>query len=120
MSNKRTYSLRGSSMVEVLIALAITSFCMSLAVVIYLNIQKSSLPFFKVTAVELAEFYMKETLDKSSFFEESYVAEEFTVKKNISPSVNFPDCSLVRIIVFNGTKKKIFELESLVHQQDYK
>ncbi len=84
-------------MVEVLIALAITSFCASLAVVIYLNIQKSSLPFFKVKAVELAEYYMKETLEKNTLFEESYTAEEFTVKKTIGSADSFPDCSLVRI-----------------------
>ena len=103
-------------MVEVLIALAITSFCASLAAIIYLNIQRSSLPFFKVKAVELAEFYMKETLDKKIFFDESYVAEEFTVKKIIGSSDIFPDCPLVRIIVFDVTKKKIFELESLVRR----
>lgn len=106
-------------MVEVLIALAITSFCASLAVIIYLNIQKSSLPFFKVKAVELAEFYMKETLDKSTFTDENYVEEEFTIKKTIGSAENFLDCSLIRIIVFDGTKKKVFELESLVHRQNY-
>jgi hypothetical protein len=106
--------VKGSSIVEVLIALAITSFCASLAVVIYLNIQKSSLPFFKVKAIELAEFYMKETLDKSTFFEESYNAEEFTVKKTIIGSAIFPDCYQLRIIVFDASRKKIHELETTV------
>jgi len=101
-------------MVEVLIALAITSFCASLAVVIYLNLQKSSLPFLKVKAIELAEQYMKESLDHYSLFDESYIAEEFTVKKNVVPSENFPDCSTIRILVFDVSKKKIHELETEV------
>lgn len=101
-----------------LIALAITSFCASLAVIIYLNIQKSSLPFFKMKAVELAEQYMKETLDKRSFFEESYKAEEFSVKKTLSSSENFPDCATIRIIVFDNSKNKLHELETMVYKEN--
>lgn len=119
MHSKKTTYLKGSSIIEVLIALAITSFCASLAVVIYLNIQKSSLPFFKMKAVELAEHYMKETLEKRSFFEESYKAEEFSVKKTLSTSENFPDCVNLRIIVFDNSKKKLHELETLVYKGNY-
>lgn len=108
--------LIGNTIIEVLIALAITSFCSSLAVVIYLNIQKSSLSFFKIKGVELAELHMKETLQKKTFFEESYKDEEFTVKKTITSNEIFPDCYVVRMIVFDGTKKKIFELESSVYR----
>lgn len=109
----RNIRLQGSSMVEVLIALAITSFCASLAVVIYLNIQKSSLPFFKVKAVELAEYYMKQTLDTMDFSEEDYKAEEFMVKRSVAPSADFPDCLLIRIIVFDASRKRLYELETL-------
>jgi hypothetical protein len=107
--------VKGSSMVEVLIAFAITSFCASLAFIIYLNIQKSSLPFFKIKAVELAELYMRETLEKNTLFEESYIAEEFSAKKTIVGINSYPDCSLVRIIVFDSFKKKIYELETMVY-----
>jgi len=108
--------LKGSSIVEVLIALAIICFCASLASVIYLNIQKSSLPFFKMKAVEVAEYYMKETLDKRSFFEETYKAEEFSVKKTLADSENFPDCINLRIIVFDNSKRKLYEMETLVYK----
>ncbi|MCC6370240.1 MAG: hypothetical protein IT236_04470 [Bacteroidia bacterium] len=99
---------------EVLIALAITSFCMSLAVVIYLNIQKSSLPFFKIKAVEMADYYLSKTLREKTFYEESFKAEEFTVKKFVSRNAMFSDAWLVRMIVFDGTRKKLFELETIV------
>jgi hypothetical protein len=114
------FRIKGSSIMEVLIALAITSFCASLAIVIYLNIQKSSLPFFKIKAIELAELYMKETLDKSTFFEESYTAEEFTAKKTVGSDERFPDCYRVRIIVFDASKKKLYELQTLVYSTFYK
>jgi hypothetical protein len=112
---KRKY-VKGNTIIEVMIALAITSFCVGLATIIYLNIQKGSLPFFKVKAVELAEFYMKETLDKNSFYEETYKAEEFVVKKSVSLHESFNDCYLVRMIVYDGSKKKIAELETVVHK----
>ena len=114
MKSVLTYKLKGSSIIEVLIALALTSFCASLAAIIYLNLQKSSLPFFKVKAVELAEYCMQQTKEKHLLMDENYSAEEFTVKKTISTSETFPDCSLVRVFVFDGSKKKIVELESLI------
>lgn len=108
--------LKGNTIIEVLIALAITSFCSSLAVIIYLNIQKSSLPFFKIKAVELAEYHMTETLQKRTFTEEAYKDEEFTVKKTISSHQTFSDCYLIRMVVFDANKKKLFELETTVHR----
>lgn len=110
--------LRGNTIIEVLIALAITSFCASLATVIYLNIQKNSLPFFKIKAMELAEFYMKETLDQRTYYEETYKAEEFTVKKTIAANASFGDCYVVRMLVFDTNKKKITELETIVHKDN--
>lgn len=111
----KTY-LKGNSIIEVLIALAITSFCASLAVIIYLNIQKSSLPFFKIKAVELAEFYMKKTIAEHTFEDELIKAEEFSVKKNVAAHELFNDCYVIRMIVFDGSKKKVFELESTVYK----
>jgi hypothetical protein len=101
---------------EVLIAMVIISVCSSLAMVMYLNIQRSSRSFFKMKAVELCEFYMKETMDKKSYFEETWQAEEFTVKKAITAHEVFSDCAVIRIIVFDGVKKKIGELETVVMQ----
>jgi hypothetical protein len=112
---KRKY-VKGNTIIEVMIALAITSFCASLAMIIYLNIQKSSLPFFKVKAVELAELYMRETLDAGTFSDDIYKAEEFTVKKTVSPHVYFNDCYVIRMIVFDVSKKKITELETIVNR----
>lgn len=108
--------LKGNTIIEVLIALAITAFCSGLAVIIYLNIQKSSLPFFKIKAVELAEFHIKETIQNKVFIDEVYKDEEFTVKKTIVPHQLFNDCYAIRIIVFDGNKKKLFELERTVYR----
>ncbi len=108
--------LKGNTIIEVLIALAITAFCSGLAVIIYLNIQKSSLPFFKIKAVELAEIHMRETLQQKKFTDETYKDEEFSVKKTIAIHEVFNDCYLIRMVVFDITKKKVFELETVVYR----
>jgi hypothetical protein len=115
MKGLRKKQVKGGTIVEVLIALAIMSFCASLAVIIYLNIQKSSLPFFKLKAVELSEFYMKEAFDKETFSDETFKAEEFTIKKSVTTHGLFSDCYLVRIIVFDNSKKKLHELEAATY-----
>jgi len=106
--------VKGNTIIEVLIAMAILAFCSSLAVVIYLNIQKSSLPFFKIKAVELAEQYMNKSVMNSEFTDEGFQAEEFTVKRTINSPQLYPDCYVLRILVFDSNKKKIHELEQIV------
>jgi prepilin-type N-terminal cleavage/methylation domain-containing protein len=103
--------LKGNTIIEVLIALAILAFCSSLAVVIYLNIQKSSLPFFRLKAVELAEKHMSNTFNSKEFSDGNFQEEEFTVKRIVTTSPSFPDCVLIRVIVFDVNKKKVHEIE---------
>lgn len=107
--------IKGSTIVEVLIALAITSFALVLASLIYLQVQKSTTPFFKVKAIELAEYYMKATLNERALIDESFQKEEFTIKRIVTPSSLFGDCQIIRIIVFNRTNKKIHELGTVVY-----
>ena len=110
--------LKGSTIIEVLIALAILSFCTSLAVIIYLNIQKSSLPFFKIKAQELATFYIDDALKNKTVVDETFKQEEFSVNKSVVINEQFRDCYTLRVIVFDNTKKKLFELESVVYNQN--
>lgn len=117
MLQKSKY-LKGGTIIEVLIALSILSYCTSLAVIIYLNIQKSSLPFFKIKAQELATYYMDDALENKTFIEETFKQEEFSVNKTVVLNEQFRDCYTLRIIVFDNTKKKIFELESVVYNQN--
>jgi type II secretory pathway component PulJ len=114
LKKQNTY-LKGGTILEVLIALAITSFCVTMAIIIYLNIQKSSLPFFKLKAIELAGYYMEKTIQQHNFEEETFKAEEFTVKKFVSRNAEFMDCYTIRMVVFDGTKKKLLELESTIY-----
>ena len=105
MLQKSKY-LKGSTIIEVLIALAILSFCTSLAIIIYLNIQKSSLPFFKLKAQELANYYMDDALNNKTFISDNFKQEEFSVTKTVALNEQFRDCYLIRIIVFDNSKKK--------------
>lgn len=99
---------------EVMIAMAILSFCSVLAVIIYLNIQKSTLPFFKIKAVELAELYMKKAIEENKWQNEERMVEEFKVKSVVEGDNVYNDCFKLRVLVFDVNKKKIHELEQLV------
>ena len=90
------------------------SFCSSLAIIIFLNIQKSSLPFFKIKAEELASHCLESTLKNKSFLDDNFNSEEFSVKKTVTINSLFNDCLLIRIIVFDGNKKKLHEMETSV------
>jgi type II secretory pathway pseudopilin PulG len=108
--------LKGNTLVEVLIALSITSFCSALAVVIFLSIQKSSLPFFKLKAIELTQKYMQQALEKRELSEDTYRAEEFSIKKTVSRNEAYPDCFNIRVIAFDASRKKLYELEGCIYK----
>jgi Tfp pilus assembly protein PilE len=108
--------LKGNTLVEILITLSITSFCSALAVFIFLNVQKNSLPFFRLKAVELASQYTQQALEKFEVSDEVYMAEKFSVKKSVSRNEMFPDCYIIRIMVFDASHKKLYELESSVYK----
>lgn len=111
----RNKKVKGSTIMEVIIAMAILTFCSALAVAIYLNIQKSSLPFFKVKAGELIEKHIRLALVERNYNDLSVKEEEFTVKRVYTTHDYFKDCYVLRVLVFDSEQKKIQEAEQLVY-----
>ena len=70
----------GSTLAEVIVALALTSFCATLGVLIYINIQKSTLPFIKIKASELANKHLTDAIRKKDFFDNETIEEEYVIK----------------------------------------
>ena len=101
--------IRGSSLVEVLIALAIISVCAVLASGIYLNVQKSDRALQKVKAEIAAHKVLEQTLRVREFFDSSDKFDGFIVKKMISINDEFRDCIDLRIIVYDREGKRILE-----------
>jgi hypothetical protein len=103
---------KGNTLPEVLIALSITSFCTTLAVMIYLNIQKSTMPFIRIKSNDIANKYLAATLDKNDYLDNTYTEEEYSIKKSIKRSDKYQDCLIIKIEVFDINKKKITEVQS--------
>ena len=108
---------KGTTLVEVMVALALTSFAATLAVVIYLNIQKSTVPFFKLKATELAGKYLEQTIDGKDFFDRTEQTGGFVIKKKVVRDASFYDCYQVTIAVFDADKKKLTELHTTVYAE---
>lgn len=108
---------KGNTLVEVMIALALTSFAATLAVVIYLNIQKSTVPFFKMKASEIASRYMEETISEKDFFDRSEEEQGFVVRRKVVRHPVFYDCNKITISVFDAEKKKLAELQTTAYAE---
>lgn len=107
--------VKGSTIIEVLVAMAILSICSVLAVIIYLNIQKSTLPFLKIKAMELAKSELDKTLLAEDYFDRSGEVEGFNIVRSVKAKEGFPDCLALRIIIFDQQKKKLVELERTIY-----
>jgi hypothetical protein len=103
---------KGNTLPEVLIALTITAFCSTLAVTIYLNIQKSTMPFIRIKSNDIANKYLNEAIEKKDYFDNTYSEEEYSIRKSIKRSDKYPDCLILKIEVFDISNKKISEVQS--------
>lgn len=107
--------LKGNTLPEVLIALCITAFCSTLAVIIYLNIQSSTMPFMRLKANELAHKYLHETLVQKNYVDGSFTVDGYTIKKSITRNERYPDCSTIRIRVYGINHKQLNETENIIY-----
>lgn len=98
---------------EVMISLLITTFCMALALMIILNIQKNTLPFFKLKSFELCNHYMNRSMEERDVTDAVFPEDGFTVKRIVRSHDEFPDCVLIRIVVFDQSKKVLQEAEAV-------
>ncbi len=103
---------KGNTLPEVLIALTITSFCTTLAVIIYLNIQKSTMPFLRLKSNDIANKYLQEAIIKRDYLDNTYKEEEYRITKTCKRSENHLDCLIIKIAVFNS-QKKLIEVRSV-------
>lgn len=108
---------KGSTLAEVLVALALTSFCATLGVMIYINIQKSTLPFIKIKAGELANKYLAEAIDKKDFFDNETKEEEYVIKKAVVRNENYTGCRNLTVTVYDVNKKKLAQLETVCYDE---
>ena len=113
MALKKTY--QASTLPEVLAALAITSFCTTLAVMICLNLQGSSLPFLRMKANSLAQKYLEQSLAEKDYTDHVYQEGELTVKKTGNRSGSLYDCVTIRVEVYNHKQKKLSEICYTTH-----
>lgn len=107
--------LKANTLVEVMIALALTSFAATLAVVIYLNIEKSTLPFFRIRATQIATSYLETAVSEKDYFDRTAEIDGFFIKKKVNRHPVFTDCSNITVTVFDREKKKLSELHTCVH-----
>jgi type II secretory pathway component PulJ len=106
-----TNKIKGNTLPEVLIALCITAFSSTLAVVIYLNIQQSTMPFLRLKSSQLANKYLTEAIRAKNYLDAEFIEEGYTIRKITKTSEKHSDCLIIRILVFDINQKKLSEVE---------
>jgi len=108
---------KGTTLIEIMIALALTSFAMTLAVIIYLNIQKSTLPFFKLKASEMGNKCLNETINNHDYFDKQFEESGFFISRSVQQNRLYGDCYDITVTVFDGDKKKLAALQTTVYAE---
>jgi len=106
--------LKGSTLIEILIALVILSVCSALSVLICLNIQKSTFPFIKLKGMEIAKTVLMKTIDGKEYVDKRIQEDGFIIHRNIEKLEAYPDCSVIHIVVFSSENKEVAEVEQVI------
>ncbi len=108
---------KGNTLPEVMIALSLISFCSTLAIVIFLNIQQSTMPFIRIKSNELAQKCLETSIIKKDFFDSEFREEEYQIVKTVTTDETFSDCLNIKITVFDNNHKKLAENQATVYAE---
>lgn len=103
-----------SSIVEVTTALVIISMVFSLAIIIYLNVQRSGSSFLKTDSIMMIEDVFAETTILKKYENKTVKFEDITVYQEVSSS-DQPDLLIVRLEARDEQGKLIAEQNHLVY-----
>ncbi len=80
---KRFKYIKGSSILESVIAIAIISICILVAFTIYVNVIKRNDPITYYDAKQKVELLTQETIEQKDYENDSYVYENYTIAKEV-------------------------------------
>lgn len=99
--------LKGTTIIEVLVAMSIILVCSSLATLIYLNILRSQNSSEKLRAFLQLKKAQEETINEARFINEDWQDGEFVIKKECRPYPQSKNIIQLRITVSNESKELI-------------
>ncbi|MCK4661790.1 MAG: type II secretion system protein [Bacteroidales bacterium] len=76
--------LKGSTIIEVIVAMMLIMLCYGIITVIFLNIKKTGNNRLKLNAYLLIEHVIQETNKEKSFFDEDYEYDNLIIYKTVS------------------------------------
>jgi type II secretory pathway pseudopilin PulG len=113
-----TSKLKGSTLIEVMVAMVIVIIIFGLAMMTFINIAKFSNNALKTEAYFNLQKVITETYVNKQFLDEDYEFENMVIRKSITP---YPDCKDLRIILFSAytaENKLIIEKKQVVKATD--
>lgn len=109
-----TKKYKAFTLVETIVALVITMICVGIAFNIILNVEKSGNNFKKIQA----HFYLLQELNKvkneKKFLDENIDKDNMRIEKTFTQYQSIDKLYVMKLIVFDGTGKKMDELKQLV------
>lgn len=109
-----THKIKGSSLLETLIAMVVVLVCFSIATMVLVNTMKSDNGRLKLHArLEMNALYIK-ALEDQDFVDNSTPYEGFTIDKKTEPYQDKPGLYLVSLKAISATGQALGELKHII------
>ncbi|MBW4890132.1 hypothetical protein KXQ82_10415 [Mucilaginibacter sp. HMF5004] len=107
--------LKASSILEVVIAMVVIVTVFTIAMMIFTNVQRSSLSVKKIKAQRVLQDALLVAEKMSDISKQSFVIDDVRVDEEISEYNNVTNLHLVTLIAYDQNQEKIAEVKEVVN-----
>src|SRR4030042_4832336 len=105
--------IKGSTLIEVLVAMVIIIICLGSATIMILNISKSGSTQLKLLAEQTAEKVIEQSKLDHEYLDESYETEGIIVEKRVKSYKNLDGLLELTVTVFRSDMKQLVQKKEL-------
>ncbi len=111
---KLNRTLKGSTLIEVLVAMVIIVICLGIATIIILNISKSGNTRLKLFSEQYAEKVIEQSKLNHEYQDENYETEGIIIEKRVGLYKNLDGLFELTVTVFNVDMKQLVQKKELI------
>jgi hypothetical protein len=110
--------LKGATLMEVLVAIAIIMSVFTISTIVFLNVTGSSYTGDKLKASLLLNEISMETNKSKTFLDEEISKDDIVIKKTFDKYNNHPNLMILTITAFNSSQKLLSERKEIILIED--
>lgn len=114
MARLKTHKVKGSTLIETLIAVVIILTCFSIAMMFFMKLNQSSFTKQHLKAEQLVKQQLYNSLKTENYIDDNFTEEDFTISQTIEPYKNYPNLFILKVEALNKNNKTLASRKQVI------